>query len=87
MPDDGTPVTDVETGATVWCPPGGNGRVIVEYEDGLTVTRHADGTTQRWRQGKEDGGAAAAGLVLVECPGFASVEVRRKSSRCRWGVA
>ncbi|CAM9405657.1 unnamed protein product [Ectocarpus sp. 4 AP-2014] len=75
MPNDGTPVTDVETGATVWCPPGGNERVIVEYEDGLTVTRHADGTTQRWRQGKEDGGAAAAGLVLVECPGFASVEV------------
>ncbi|CAM9950707.1 unnamed protein product, partial [Ectocarpus sp. 12 AP-2014] len=75
MPDDGTPVTDMETGATVWCPLGGNGRVIVEYEDGLTVTRHADGTTQRWRQGKEDGGAAAAGLVLVECPGFASVEV------------
>ncbi|CAM9091877.1 unnamed protein product [Ectocarpus fasciculatus] len=75
IPGDGTPVTDVETGATVWCPPGGNGRVIVEYEDGLTVTRHADGTTQRWRQGKEDARSATAGLVLVECPGFASVEV------------
>ena len=44
------------------------------YEDGLTVTRHADGTVQRWRQGAEGGPPATSGLVLVECPGFASVE-------------
>ncbi len=65
---------DVESGALVWCPPRGNGAVVVVYEDGLTVTRHADGTVQRWRQRAQGGLQATSGLVLVECPGFASVE-------------
>lgn len=74
---EGTPVRDVETGALVW---GGDDRVVVSYEDGLTVTRHADGTVQRWWREKGDGGGSTpAGLVLVECPGFASVEVRKSS--------
>lgn len=65
---------DVESGALVWCSPRGNGTVVVVYEDGLTVTRHADGTVQRWRRRPEGGPPAASGFVLVECPGFASVE-------------
>ncbi|CAM9413076.1 unnamed protein product, partial [Hapterophycus canaliculatus] len=75
--DEGTYVKDAETDAVVWCPRGGNGRVVTVYKDGLTVTRHADGTVQRLWQGEESGSgsAAGAGLVLVECPGFASVEV------------
>lgn len=76
----GTPTRDVETGALVWCsPPGGNGAAVVVYEDGLTVTRHADGTVQRWQRGTRDGGGevhSGIGLVLVECAGFPSVEVR-----------
>lgn len=68
---------DVETGALVWGFPGGDKRVVVSYEDGLMVTRHTDGTVQRWwREEGDKGGSSAAGLVLVECPGFASVEVR-----------
>lgn len=67
---------DAETGAVVHFPPGGECRAVVVYEDGLTVTRHADGTVQRWWQGKERTGTGMAGLVLVECLGFASVEVR-----------
>lgn len=73
---EGTPVRDVETGALVWGSHGGDKRVVISYEDGLTVTRHTDGTVQRWWRGEGDGGGStAAGLVLVECPGFASVEV------------
>lgn len=71
---DGNPTRDVETGAVVWLPSHENVRASVIYEDGATVTRHVDGTVQRWRQGR-GGGGAAMGLVLVECPGFASVEV------------
>ncbi|CAN0080547.1 unnamed protein product, partial [Scytosiphon promiscuus] len=73
----GTQAKDAETGAVVWCPPGGSGRVVAVYDDGLTVTRHADGTVQRLCERKASGQDSAAGpsFVLVECPGFASVEV------------
>ena len=75
---DGTPVRDVETGALVWCSSSGRGPTVVVYEDGLTVTRHADGTVQRWQRGRRGGGdQSGLGLVLVECAGFPSVEVRR----------
>ena len=73
--DEGAPVRDAESGALVWCSPSRNGSVVVVYEDGLTVTRHADGTVQRWRRGKGGGHSVDSGLVLVECPGFASIEV------------
>lgn len=79
---DGSPTRDVETGAMVWCSSGENGTVVAEYEDGLTVTRHADGTVQRWRRGDGEESAATS-LVLVECAGFASVEVRNRGG---WGV-
>ncbi|CAM9458926.1 unnamed protein product [Laminaria digitata] len=75
-PADGTPVRDVETRALVWSSPGGNGPTVVVHEDGLTVTRHVDGTVQRWQRGAGDGvGPSGLGLVLVECAGFPSVEV------------
>lgn len=73
--DEGAPVRDAESGALVWCSPSGNDSVVVVYEDGLTVTRHADGTVQRWRRGEGGGHSVDSGLVLVECPGFASIEV------------
>lgn len=74
---DGTPVRDVETGALVWCSPSGHGSTVVVYDDGLTVTRHADGTVQRWqRRSRDEGDHLGSGLVLVECAGFPSVEVR-----------
>lgn len=69
-------IRDAETWAVVHSPPGGEGRAVVVYEDGLTVTRHADGTVQRWWRGEGKAGTGAAELVLVECAGFASVEVR-----------
>lgn len=72
---EGAPIRDAESGALVWCSPGGNGSVVVVYEDGLTVTTHADGTVQRWRRGEDGGHSVDWGLVLVECPGFASIEV------------
>lgn len=72
---DRNPVKDVETGALVWCPPGGSGKIVSIFEDGVTVTRHADGTVQRWRRGEGEG-SAALGMVLVECAGFVSIEVR-----------
>eukprot|EP00903_Cladosiphon_okamuranus_P016097 g14858.t2 len=72
---EGAPIRDAESGALVWCSPSGNGSVVVLYEDGLTVTRHADGTVQRWRRGEGGGNSVDSGLVLVECPGFASIEV------------
>lgn len=70
--DEGAPIRDAESGALVWCSPSGN---VVVYEDGLSVTRHADGTVQKWW--REEGGehSVDSGLVLVECPGFASIEV------------
>lgn len=69
------PVRDVETGSSVWRPRGGTrGRVVVICEDGVTITRHTDGTVQRWRcNGGQEG--SKRGSVLVECDGFASVEV------------
>eukprot|EP00752_Nemacystus_decipiens_P011329 g10067.t1 len=70
-----TPMRDAESGALVWASPRGNGSVVVVYEDGLTVTRHIDGTVQRWRRGDGGGHSVDSGLVLVECPGFASIEV------------
>lgn len=73
--DEGAPMRDAESGALVWSSPGGNGSVVVVYEDRLTVTTHADGTVQRWRPGEGDGHSVDSGLVLVECPGFASIEV------------
>ena len=78
--DGGTPTRDVETGALVWCSSSrGNGtKTVVVYEDGLTVTRHADGTVQRWQRNMIDQGGEVQlgiGLVLVECAGFPSVEV------------
>lgn len=83
--DEGAHVKDAETGAVVWCPPGGDGRVVAVYNDGLTVTRHADGTVQRSWEGKcGRDSAVGAALVLVECAGFASVEVRK--SRGSLGV-
>lgn len=72
--NEGAPTRDAESGALVWCSPSGNGSVVVVYEDGLTVTRHADGTVQRWRRGEDGGDSVDSGLVLVECPGFASIE-------------
>lgn len=71
-----SPVKDVETGAIVWRPPVANGRVVVMYEDGLMVTRHSDGTVQRWRKRESETGSEAE-IVLVECAGFPSVEVRK----------
>lgn len=71
----GAPTRDAESGALVWCSPSGNSSVVVAYEDGLTVTRHADGTVQRWWRGEGDRHSVDSGLVLVECPGFASIEV------------
>lgn len=70
-----TATRDVETGAVVYSSPGGKGAVVVLYRDGVTVTSHADGTVQRWRSGKGEAGSTGGGLVLVECPGFVSVEV------------
>lgn len=75
-------IRDAETGATVHAASGGvKGRAVVVYEDGLMVTTHADGTVQRWWQGKAEGAGpgVAKGLILVECAGFASVEVRKGS--------
>lgn len=73
--DEGAPTRDAESGAFVWYSTSGNGSVVVVYEGGLTVTRHADGTVQRWRRGEGGGHSVDSGLVLVECPGFASIEV------------
>lgn len=77
-PDHRTPdykaVRDVETGAIVHCPARGRGRAVVEFEDGVTITRHSDGTTQRWHKGRGRR-ASTTESVLVECAGFPSVEV------------
>ncbi|CAM9323251.1 unnamed protein product, partial [Discosporangium mesarthrocarpum] len=80
-------VMDIESGAKVWSRPRWGGAVVV-YPDGVMVTRHEDGTVQRWIPGEGNNirgdptaegvrgqGRRRGGRVLVECPGFAAVEV------------
>ena len=69
----------------MWLPPDTNERAIVLCEDGLVVTRHADGTVQRWCKRESEGGSATE-VVLVECAGFASVEVTKLIYRLSGGL-
>jgi trimeric autotransporter adhesin len=70
-------VRDAASGALCWCR--ADRSATVQFSDGSLLTRHSDGTTQRTAttaSSTTTAAAAAAGKrVLVEAPGYASVEV------------
>jgi hypothetical protein len=68
-------VRDAATGALCWCR--ADRSATVQYSDGSLLTRHSDGTTQHTTVTSSTATAATAigTQVLVEAPGYASVEV------------